>query len=428
MNKRKIAAIIIISIIGIGGGAMLYFFPGFSLLRKEPYEKIEFTDFPIDLDSLFRVGNVTQQNEMKQFLNESTGQYYFWIVSYPNYFHDCHYPATFKWYLYAEHNSPMHLSEDSYLTIEYYHEDSMEVNINGSVIVTNIRAQLQISPYISVHLDHVAINKSIIDSISSKAVFGRRVKAAFIPGNTTFGFASIAPRNAVDFRIIDTSSKNLPGDTKYELWQYSKNPFFYFTDEIQSKLLQYYQPYYEIMKSNGHLLGTRLNNTYDINEENTIFGNWYYKEGPFELNETHHTYEWTSFDAAILTIINYNKTNRETFYQTVDTEQPFNSSMIGVFGDSECFAVDGYQKIGVTYMYLISNNSESNQGIIRLEKYYNNNDWGSKKYIYLKYEFQENSAVTMDDDVLKVQYFDILTNAQGDFTSDFILYSRDPIY
>ncbi|MHA1791794.1 MAG: hypothetical protein ACTSVI_04055 [Promethearchaeota archaeon] len=427
-NKTKTFVIILIVMIASGGGLLLYFFPGLPFLNQTPYEKVEFSEFPISLDNLFRTGNISQQNELKQMINESEGQLFSWLVPYPFYFHDCHYPAIFKWYLYADGPAPMHLTEDSYLVIEYYHDDSQHVTINGSTIVTNIRARLRITPYIDVHLDHVSLNKSLIDSISSVVFYGTRINAAIVKANTTFGFASLnpnSPNTAVDFRVVDKSSKNLPGDTKYELWQYSKNPFFYFTKEVQDKIKQYYDPYYQMMKENGHILQTRLNGTYNINEDHSIFGNWYYKSGPFSLNESHHVYEWTSFDPAILTVINVNKTNNETFHENAKTGEPFNSSMIGVFGDSECVDVEGYQRIGVAYMYLVENSS--NQGIIRLEKYYNNNEWGSKDAIFLKFQFQENSGSKMSDDKLIIEYFDTLTGAQGDFTTNKITYTRDPV-
>ena len=149
----SISIILIVGISGLGIGWIM-------LSYKGPYKQIKFSEFPVDLNDLFRMDNLTQQNDMKQLLNESDGQYYFWITPYPQYFHECHYPATFKWYLYTDGVAPMHLTEDSYLEIEYFHDDSTIGIINGSEIQTNIRAKLHITPYISVHLDHVALNKS----------------------------------------------------------------------------------------------------------------------------------------------------------------------------------------------------------------------------------------------------------------------------
>jgi hypothetical protein len=196
------------------------------------------------------------------------------------------------------------------------------------------------------------------------------------------------------------------------------NPFFYFTPEVQSQIMTYYQGQYDAMKLSGLYVEGALNRSYDINEANSIFGTWFYHSGFFVLNSSHHQYGWYAFDGAVLDILNVNKTDSQTFYKDKNIGSNFNNSMIGVYYDAQYIHVTGYGPIGGKYMYFIQ--GDFSQGIVSLSNFFTNTRPGP---IFMKYQVIQ-SGTSMFNDVLRVEYFNSLGAAQGSFTLSNLTYTR----
>ncbi len=422
-SKKIVIFLIIILIIASFGTLFLIWlnngFPG-------PYEKVLMDRFPISLDILFRVNNTTEQTMMlDQIIGGSDECGAKFIDPYPNYFHDWHFPATFKWYINVGQHAPFSLPVDCYLEVDRIQNDSTKV-INGSEVVVNVGLTLHLSYYIKIVLEHVLVNSSVItqyNQVSQNNVFGELKKALFIPADIVFAFTPTT--FSFDLWLVDYTHSNFPTDSGFFLWQHTANPFFYFTEDVQNELLWYYDLQYDAMKESGLYPVSRLNATFNINEAHSFFGAWFYEDGPLVLNSTHHSeYQWYNFDGAFLDILNVNASHRETFYKDINTDSNFSTDMIGLYCDADYEDVAGYDLIGGRYMYLLEGDFQA--GIVNLTPFFNNIRTGP---IFMKYMFVENSASSMMDDLLIVEYYDDLAAAMGlGFTANNFTYTRNYLH
>lgn len=399
--------------------AELFYF----LSQPPPYEQILLNRFPISLDELFLVNNHTaQQQKLYSIGNGSWWNANYFMVPYPFHFHLDHAPAAAKWYLYEDNHLDVSLPLDAYLEIT--DEDSSEIKIiNGSEIQMNLGINMHISYYITIKLGHICVNKSIVDAYHSAGqvnVFGRKLKAVYISGNTTFGFTS-NETHALDFLIEDKHEPNYPLKSGLSgIVDYNKNPYFYFTESARQEIDSYYDIQYERMKLSGLYPEGDLNQTLDINEVSTLFGTWFYSEGPLTLNDTHHGDFWYRFDGSMLNMLDINNTNTQTFYKDKNKNDNFTEDpkMIGVYGDADYVDVDNYDLIGVRYMYLI--NGSMNEGVINLTELADNIRTGE---IYMKFRLL-SSPDSIYEDVLWLEYFNNISEANGDFTANKYVYKR----
>jgi hypothetical protein len=421
MKKKKIIiiSITLITIIVLSGVSTYFglrpFLPQYELIKMEK--------FPIPLYYQFSMHNITRQEEI---LNQTRfgsqfDSFDLLFFPYPTYFHGYHYPATFKWGMPSNEYMPIIIPIDCYMEI-YMIEEGDIIDINDDDFMVNIRVHFHISPYIIMEIGHMDPNVTLIDEYneSKERIWGRNTNAygIFIPAGTMVGYTN--PPGS-EIRILDTEHRNYDTDftgMTSKNWIYSANPWFYFTETVQHELQNYYQIQYDAMKESGGYPISRLNRTFDINEEGTFFGTWFYKDGPLILNDTHHyTYDYYSFDGGILDILNVNKTNQETFYKDVFTGENFTNDMIGVFDDGDAFDVDGYDLIDRRYMYQLEGDFIA--GIINLTE-----SWSSNIPVYMKFQLNTKSDSTVNDDILVVEYFSTYSAAQGSFTNDKFTYIR----
>ncbi|TXT64868.1 MAG: hypothetical protein BAJALOKI1v1_510008 [Promethearchaeota archaeon] len=393
------------------------------LNQPPPYERVLLDRFPLSLDDLFLVNEPSaQQQVLNSIGNGSWWAANYFMVPYPFHFHLDHAPGAAKWYLYEDAHLNVSLPVDAYMEIT--DEDSPEIKtINGSLIQMDLGVNMHISYYITIKLGHICVNKSLVDAYKAAGMvnaFGRNLKAVFIPGNTTIGFTS-NETHALDFLVEDRHEPNYPLRSGLSgIVNFNKNPYFYFTQSAQNEIKSYYQIQYDRMKLSGMYPEAELNQTFNINEANTLFGTWYYKEGNLELNESHHGDFWYRFDGAILNMLNVNSTSDETFYKDINKNANFTEdpTMIGVYGDSDYVNVEDYDLIGVRYMYLV--NGSLDEGILNLTELADNVRSGE---IYMKFRLI-SSLSSIYDDILWVEYFDALNSAEGSFSTNKSVYQR----
>jgi hypothetical protein len=249
-------------------------------------------------------------------------------------------------------------------------------------------------------------------------VFGHKKKAVFVPANTTIG---VTNNISLDFMMLDAYYPTFPSypPNRYDSFKEQVNPFNYFTQKVKDEIWSYYKLGYDAMKKNGGYMEARLNSTGNMNEAGTLFGMWFAEEWPYYLNQTTDDYMgkyW--FDGSILNLINVNRTNNETFYKDIKTGKFLSDEMIGMYGDADYKNVDNYTLIGASYMYMIE--GDLSQGIVNLTNYHTN---ARASPVYMKYELvpSDNSIY---DDLMYVEYFDNLIDAQASFTSEKITYIR----
>ena len=70
--------------------------------QEPPYEKVLLDHFPVSLDFLFRIADPARHNQILNGIrNGRPESSMLFLVPYPNYHHNSHFPATLKWYLYT---------------------------------------------------------------------------------------------------------------------------------------------------------------------------------------------------------------------------------------------------------------------------------------------------------------------------------------
>jgi hypothetical protein len=389
--------------------------------EKPAYEMVRLNRFPVSLDFLFRTSDPTSRNQILNGIRNGRPEAsMLFLVPYPNYHHHDHFPATLKWYLYTGGHTPISLPLPSFLEVR---DDTGKptVPINGVTCINDVTATLHLSYYIRVMLGHMCITQSLADQYHAAGtidVFGQQLQAVPLAADAVIGYTHSA--YALDFIVKDDSNSNFDPQGAFTDKQNCVNPYFYLSDAAQSQLRSYYQDQLDAMKQSGLYPESRLDRTYDINEAQSIYGTWFYKQGYLSLGSGNHPYGWYSFDGCILNILSLNKTDRDTFWKNSNTGLAIAADVLGVFCDAFYpGSVPDYEVIGGRYM--VRCEGDGRNGIVRLDNFFAN---ARPSPLYLKYQLVEGSASTIWDDQLNVDYFSSLTAAQGPFSPKKLTYVR----
>jgi len=389
--------------------------------EKPLYKKVFLDHFPISLDFLFRTADPDLRNQILHGIRTGMPEAsMLFLVPYPNYHHSSHFPATLKWYIYSGGHTAISLPLPSYLEIRDDSGKPIEV-INGIPCFNDVTATLHLSYYIRVVLGHCCLTQSLVDQYHAAGtidVFGRQRQAVAIAVDTVFGFTHLT--SALDFIVEDDSHSNFNPQGKFANIQNMVNPFLYFSPAAQDELRGFYQDQLEAMKQSGLYPESRLDRTYDINEGQSFFGTWFYKQGYLQLGVDNHPYGWYSFDGCILNILNLAKTDRDTFWKDYNSGLSIAADVLGVFCDAYYpGSIPDYKEIGGRYM--VRGEGDSREGIVRLDNFFAN---VRPSPLYLKYQFIEGSTTMIWDDQLNVDYFSSLAAARGPFSGKKLTYVR----
>ena len=389
--------------------------------EKPPYEMVRLDRFPISLDFLFRIADPTSRNQMLNGIrNGRPESSMLFLVPYPNYHHNGHFPATLKWYLYAGGHTAISLPLPSFLEVR---DDSGKPvkTINGIPCINDMTATLHLSFHIRVELGHCCLTQSLVDQYHAAGnidVFGQQRQAVPVAADAVIGFTHLT--SALDFIVQDDSKSNFDPQGLAFYLQNRVNPYFYFSNAVQSQLRGYYQAQLDAMEQSGLYPESRLDRTFDINEAQSFFGTWFYKQGYLQLGADDHPYGWYSFDGCILNILNLDKTDRDTFWKNSNTGLAIAANVLGVFCDAYYpGSVPDYAVIGGRYM--VRCDGDNREGIVRLDNFFAN---VRPSPLYLKYQLVEGNATTIWDDQLDVDYFTSLAAARGSFSSKKLTYVR----
>jgi hypothetical protein len=389
--------------------------------QRPPYEKVVLDRFPVSLDFLFRTADPARKNQMLSGIRSGRPESsMLFLVPYPNYHHNSHFPATLKWYLYCGGHTAISLPRPSYLEVQGDSGRPIEV-IDGVPCVNDVKATLHLSYYIRVALDHCCLAQSLVDQYHAAGridVFGKKIQAIALAADAVFGFSH--QTSALDFIVEDDGHCNFDPLGELTYLQNRVNPFFYLSAAVRNQLRGYYQDQLLAMQQSGLYPESHLDRTFQINEGQSFFGTWFYKQGYLQLDADDHPYGWYSFDGCILNILNLNKTERDTFWKNSSTGLAIASDVLGVFCDAFYpGSVPDYEVIGGRYM--VRCDGDSRAGIVRLDNFFAN---VRPSPLYLKYEFAEVSATTIWDDQLHVDYFTSLAAARGPFSGRKLTYVR----
>lgn len=408
----------LVSIVALAG---LSCKPGANEEEKPLYEMVRLGRFPISLDFLFRTSDPASRTQMLNGIRggRPEGSMLF-LVPYPNYHHSSHFPATLKWYLYSGGHTAISLPLPSYLEVRDDGGKPLKV-INGIPCFNDVTATLHLSYYIRVELGHCCISQSLVDqyhAAGSVDVFGQQLQAVALAADTVIGFTHAS--YALDFIVKDDTHSNFDPQGALTSKQNCANPYFYFSDAVQGQLRGYYQAQLDAMKQSGLYPESRLDRTYDINEGQSFYGTWFYRQGYLQLDADDHPYGWYSFDGCILNILNLNRTDRDTFWKNSNTGLAMAADVLGVFCDAFYpGSIPDYDVIGGRYM--VRCDGDSREGIVRLDNFFAN---VRSSPLYMKYQFVEGSSTRIWDDQLNVDYFSSLAAARGAFSGRKLTYVR----
>jgi hypothetical protein len=389
--------------------------------EKPAYQMVRLSRFPVSLDFLFRVADPTSRNQMLNGIRNGRPEAsMLFLVPYPNYHHHDHFPATLKWYLYTGGHTPISLPLPSFLEVRD-DEGKPTVVIDGVTCINDVTATLHLSYYIRVMLGHCCLSQNLVNQYHAAGtvdVFGQQRQAVAVAADAVVGFSHAS--SALDFIVMDDTHRNFDPQGEITNKQNCVNPYLYLSDPAQSQLRSYYQAQLDAMKLSGLYPESRLDRTYDINEAQSIYGTWFYKQGYLSLGAGNHPYGWYSFDGCILNILSLDKTDRDTFWKNSNNGLAIAADVLGVFCDAFYpGSVPDYEVIGGRYM--VRADGDSREGVVRLDNFFAN---ARPSPLYMKYQFVEGNASTIWDDQLNVDYFSSLAAARGPFSARKLTYIR----
>ena len=159
----------------------------------------------------------------------------------------------------------------------------------------------------------------------------------------------------------------------------------------------------------------------NITIADTLWGVWEYKSGPFdEFMKTAERKFGTQ--AGGFTILNRELANPATFHKDlIDTSKNLSSDVIGLFRDGPGDEVPSYENLGTCMVRLADGNYQA--GILELtsSEY---DGWGYNVSVFARYLFDGQGEKNLGDDLLTIEYFGSLSEAQAGFTDEAIIYQR----
>ena len=371
--------------------------------EEENFEPVIMQTFPVDLDNLFWVDNLTKQQEILDGIASDGGPWP--ITPFGGHFVSNHIEGVDKWYIHTIRQAEIRAPVDGTSNEEMFSTDTT-INIQGNEVYPDNQLTISLDDNSSVSFGHIDILKSIADEIiQENSYFYTEGELIGYTHNFTAGATSIA---GVDFHYYYKGRGICPYNAC--------------TSEDQIMIENFHSLQYEAAKINGLYPESHLINEFYIPIEDTTWGTWQYKEGPYDAYYDGLD-DWGRYEASYLTLLSQEFINPETYYRDIfDTEKNITAEFEGLMGDYLCAEdLPGFEALGQGVVELQSGNFQ--EGILDVRSSYFTY-WGPiNTSVYLR--FQVNSTEDgWEDDLLTLEYFATLTEAENGFTSSSITYER----
>ncbi len=277
-----------------------------NLMKKETPLITNFstlTYFPVSLDSL---KSKIDRDKLKEYTMSGTVSL---ISPFMYHFGVSHVEGTGKLYIYSPDNTNLLIISPADALIN---KNSMNELINKKTeFINNTEVYpdfdnliLMLDKQKHIRLGHVWILKSLVNKVLNSTN-----DYYFIKAGTPIGYNN--KDWAFDYYFYDELIDNGPSHLKHYAC-----PIKYYNKTMQEEINQFYDEYvYNDMKLSGKWPESRLCGEVNININNSIWGEWYYKTGYRVINSNSR---WYQFKNGLLLFFNKKFVNNETFNKLWD--------------------------------------------------------------------------------------------------------------
>lgn len=360
---------------------------------------VTLTTFPVDLDLLFWSDNLTIRN---QHLNALGNGSWGWILTpWGGHFISGHHEGADKWYLYANRYLEVRAPHDGQFQPEPQIGNGSIIQIKGNDVVVDLGVDIQIGQDCSVGFGHIFLLESIFTEIQTTGSYScvEGELLGYTPGMW-----------ALDFYYYYGES--------YE----SICPYPALSLDLQNQVDYYFSLQYERAKIGGVYPESDLCVPLDIGIENTVWGVWRYQTGPYD-SYYENLDHFGRYELSFITFLSRDLTNLETFYKDPkDGSTNLTAATIGLFKDGQSATeIPGYLSIGECLVEQVQGNYT--EGILKLVTHWSS-DWEpSNTSLYAKIRINKGQEGYRDD-LLTIEYFANLLDAQAGFTQNNLTYKR----
>ncbi len=378
-------------------------------IKEKEAETIEITTFPVDLDLLFWNDNLSMQTYYLNMLGNGSDEA--WLLTpWGGHFISNHIEGVDHWYCFT-YDRPLEVRIPHNGTLySWGFWENTTSYVNGTEVLLDTYLTIDIGHKYFIKLGHLCMLKNLSDYLETYGEY-------FFEENELVGYTRTNSEPETDAPQLDFWL--LYDIEQPNIFEVSICPFNYLSSELQSKVSFLYSLQYERMKIAGVYPESKLCNPTNADINNTVWGTWRYFYGPFN----------TSFDDDIfyefemITNLHQSFWNKETFYKDPrDVSRNLSSDVIGYFTDAAGTKVQNYTKIGESLVKLKEGNFTN--GILEMivtRSYHLG--WGFNKTIYCRFDVFCNTTLAADD-ILTIEYFENLTDAQAGFTDANLTYRR----
>ncbi|MHA1185826.1 MAG: hypothetical protein ACTSXA_06150 [Candidatus Heimdallarchaeota archaeon] len=352
--------------------------------------------FPVDLDLLFWEDQPSIQAESLNLLGN--GSKTWMLTPWGGHFVSGHFEGAPKWYFYC--GRPLDVvAPKSGKICNYRINNGTIVNINGTDMLYDVHLGIDIGSKCTAEFEHLTIPVSLHEMVQDNSY-------TFTEGD----FLGYPKKSFTDFYTIDFH---------YFYKGVNYCPFPALSVSLQEKISTLFNLQYEREKQAGVFPESNLCNNLSILVPETFWGVWEYSDGP--LNEYFNDSDPFSRAAGGITLLSRDLTNPDTFWRNLNhPTENMTSDFVGLFVDGSTTSTPGYDKIGESMVKLAE--GDNMNGILELitVEFY---DWGHDVSVYAR--FSTNLLEDgLEDDLLTIEYFGSLVEAQAGFTDDAITYQR----
>ena len=367
--------------------------PSLNQVTFEDQEKyVQLPYLPIDIDEVFWADNLTRQKEHLNLIGNGTNA---WMLTpWGGCFASEHTEGADKWYLYTNRQVIVNMPIAGRL-VQYHVDNETKISYNGFDLIKDVRVFIEIGKDCAIVIEHL----DILESLHNEFQINSNYK--FIIDQFLGFTGKIA---ALNFYYM------------YKHWMVYPLPAF--PQEYQDKITDYFALQVQRAAISGNWPETDMYYPLDKSEANSLWGVWRYESGPYD--SYYENTRWDDLRGSILTLYNRERTNPATFHKDpMNISKDLSDDVIGLLFDYDGTEPADYKQKGFTLIEQVE--GDLTLGVLKLRCLWDGDYSNETIYARFSMDLQKDS---IEDDLLSIEYFDTLIEAQAGFTGNEITYSR----